>query len=445
VAGPGMRGRLNSFQRTMLQWNELHPYSAVHVVQIAGPIQPDRLRDSIASVLESRGLSNLTLDEKNGRFEYRGGPAAWELRIVSMGDGSNPRLALAREIEGELNRPFDCVGPFQPFRFFAMPAGSTSFLGLVYFHPVADAESVVFLLRDIVHHLFDGCLPDEAIPPDLYPDRRCDRPAWHPGRIARRLLALPDMIRAVRRSHRARYRDPDDLGNGFTGCALGSEAWRGVLTAARVWEVTVNDLLLALLMRSLGPAASGRARARRRRRIGLGCVVNLRRDLGLDGQRTFGLFLGTFVVTHEAPDGMPLRDLARELRRQTGRIKQDRLYLTTPLDLGLARLFMRFLSPGRRKTFYAKHHPLWGGITNMNLNPIWQRGDRPVLLDYVRGVSTGPVTPLALCVTTIGDRTNLGLSYRRSVFSKEQIEAIKDRLLDLVPRMPDPVGTGGGA
>lgn len=443
MADPGMRGRLNSFQRTMVQWNELHPYSAVHVVQIAGPIAPDRLRVAIARVLESRGLSNLTLDEKHGRFEYGGGPAEWELRIVPLSEGSDARLALGREIEWELNRPFDCAGAFQPFRFFAMPAGSTVFLGLVYFHAVADAESVVILLGEIVAHCFDGCHGDEGIPPDLYLDRRCDRAAWRPDRVARRLLSWPGMIREVRRMHRARYRDPGDLANGFTWCTVESAAWQGALAAARSWGVTVNDLLLALLMKALCPSARGRTRARRRRRIGLGCVVNLRKDLGLAGRRVFGLFLGTFVVTQDVPDDMPLPGLARSISRQTTRIKRQRLYLTTPLDLGLGRFLFRFLSLQGRKRFYGKHHPLWGGLTNMNLNRIWPSGDRPVLVDYVRGVSTGPIMPLALGVTTMGDRTNLSLSYRTTVFSTDQIETLKDRLLELVPRMPDPVRTGG--
>ena len=61
-----------------------------------------------------------------------------------------------------------------------------------------------------------------------------------------------------------------------------------------------------------------------------------------------------------------------------------------------------FFSPERRKKFYQKNYPLWGGITNMNLNSLWTSGQKRVPLDYFRAVSTGPATPLVLSVTTVG-------------------------------------------
>jgi len=69
------------------------------------------------------------------------------------------------------------------------------------------------------------------------------------------------------------------------------------------------------------------------------------------------------------------------------------------------------------------------GITNMNLNSLWEQG-KNAPLDYFRGVSTGPVTPLALSVTTFGDRANLGLSYRTTVFSRLEIEQLKGRFIE---------------
>jgi hypothetical protein len=119
--------------------------------------------------------------------------------------------------------------------------------------------------------------------------------------------------------------------------------------------------------------------------------------------------------------------LAGDIRQQTSPIKRHKLYLGTPLELGFARCLLRFFSPRRRKRFYAKHYPLWGGITNMNLNLLWEPSGRNPPLDYFRGVSTGPVTPLVLSVTTVRDRANLGLSYRTTVFSQGDIENLQDR------------------
>jgi hypothetical protein len=161
----------------------------------------------------------------------------------------------------------------------------------------------------------------------------------------------------------------------------------------------------------------------------VGCIVNLRRDLGIDRERNFGLFLGSFTVTHSVPDGITSRELASDISRQTSIIKQHRLYLAAPLELALGRFLFRFFSPERRKKFYQKNYPLWGGLTNMDLNSLWGAPNDDGPMDYFRAVSTGPVTPLVLSVTTVGERVNIGLSYRSTVFSPESIENVQNYLM----------------
>ena len=50
-------------------------------------------------------------------------------------------------------------------------------------------------------------------------------------------------------------------------------------------------------------------------------------------------------------------------------------------------------------------------------------------IDYLRAVSTGPVTPLVLSVTTTGERVNVALSYRSTVFSDAEIGQVQRRLV----------------
>jgi hypothetical protein len=113
------------------------------------------------------------------------------------------------------------------------------------------------------------------------------------------------------------------------------------------------------------------------------------------------------------------------------------LYLGTTLELEFARFMLRFFSPERRKKFYPKNYPLWGGITNMNLNTLWGRSGEDAPMDYFRGVSTGPATPLVFSVTTVRDRMNIGLSYRSTVFSKEIIQELKDRFTDHLEQLKE--------
>lgn len=420
-----MQGRLNAIQKSMLQWNELHPYSAVHVVRIPGRLDAARLRTSIQRTVESHGLTRLTLDCDRFTLHYQGGPADCEIRTIAT--DQNPQRAIAAEIERQLNLRFPHTRPFSPFRFLIAAAGDSFFLGLVYFHPVADAESVVGLLKNIVAAYAEGDGGEQNDALDLYPDSRAHLLGRHPRVVARKLLALPAHFRTLRQSHRAHYGDADDLTNGFVCFSVPPEGLRSLTAAAESWGVTVNDLFLALLTQCLSPCAAQRTQERQRRKISVGCIVNLRKDLGLDGGRSFGLFLGSFTVTHEVPAGIRLRELAEEIRQQTSRIKRHKLYLGTPLELGLARFLIRFFSPSQQKRFYAKHYPLWGGITNMNLNVLWRRSGSGAPLDYFRGVSTGPVTPLVLSVTTVGDRVNIGVSYRTTVFSRTAIEDLQRR------------------
>jgi hypothetical protein len=164
----------------------------------------------------------------------------------------------------------------------------------------------------------------------------------------------------------------------------------------------------------------------RRKEISLGCIVNVRKDLGLQNQPVFGVFLGSFVVHHEVPTGISLADLAGDLRKQTLKIKQHRLYLGAAMELALGRFMSSLCSKPQRKTFYQKNYPLWGGISNLDLNPIWPQPAQARPIDYFRAVSTGPVTPLVLSITTVGKGVNFGLTYRSTVFSAPEIGRIKE-------------------
>ena len=428
LAQQRMQGRLNSFQLSMLQWNELHPYNAVHVVRIPEALDPERLKGAVAATLEGKGLTGLALDPSAGAYQYYGGPASAEIRL--NGTDGPAASALAEEMECQLNTPFPHLERFSPFRFFVFSEDHSFSLGLVYFHAVADAESIVFLLRDIVDTYRGTGDPAGANPMERYPARRDNLLRHFPGVLARKLASLPGSIRSMRRTCRPHYREPGDFSNKYMFFSLGAESWGGMVQAAKSWNITLNDLFLALLMKAVSPLAPDRAGAGRRRNLSLGCIVNTRRVLEADGRRTFGLFLGSFVVHHEAPAGIGLGDLAQAIGRQTLPIKQKQLYLGSSLELSFGRLMMALFSEQRRKKLYQKHYPLWGGLTNMNLNALWPQPEETPPVDYFRAVSTGPVTPLVLSITSIGQVANIGLTYRSTVFGPPEIERVKASFLD---------------
>jgi hypothetical protein len=422
-----MRGKLNSFQKTMLQWNHLHAYNAVHVIRLAGDLDLPRLTSVVNDFLGQRGLTHLTLDRKRQTFEYAGGKSDLVVHLVA--EGIDARTTLAAEMERQINTAFDLTSGFNPFRFFAQPEASSFLLGLVYFHAVADAESIVLLLKELVTAYARADGGGRTEPLERYP-RRYDNLLRHqPQVIARRLMALPAQARNLRSSMRVPTSDPRNMHNGLHLFPLEREELQGLVITAKAWQMTVNDLLLALLLKAIAPLVGNRAVTGRRKNISLGCIVNIRKDLGVDSPRTFGLFLGSFMVTHAVPDGISLQQLAGDLRDQTAAIKRHRLYLGTPWELAFARRLLAFFSPEQRKKFYQKNYPLWGGITNMNLNSLWPGNEAASTPDYFRAVSTGPVTPLVLSVSTVGDHANLGVTYRTAIFSETAIGQIKSSLI----------------
>jgi hypothetical protein len=421
-----MLGELNTFQRVMLQWNSLWPYNAVHAVRVSGPLEPARLRQVIETTLHRRGISRLRLDRRRGTYEYQAGQAPIEIR--EAGPVGAHALELTAELERELNTPFPIDAPFCPIRFFVMVEREGFRLGAAYFHPIADAESILLLLRGVVStYLGDpGTYPSD---PFICHPPRHDR-LWRqpPGLIVRKLLTIPSEIRMLRRSIRMRVREAGDLRSLVRLMRVERETLETLVASAKAWEVTVHDLLLALLMQALAPFTRLQTGNKRRRNIALGSIVNARGDCGIDRERTFGLFLGSFVVSHPVPQGIELRRLAGDLRCRTARIKRHKLFLAAPLELAFAERLFRLYSARRQEQFYRKYHPLAGGISNMSLDGYWRSREKGKPLDYFRVVSTGPNTPLVLSATTYDRGMTLAISYRPGVFAASGIDVLQEHL-----------------
>jgi len=421
-----MRGRLNLFQATMLRWRELYPYNAVHTVRVDAPLDTVRLANTINAVLEARGLAGYVLDPGRSRFEYSGGAPRVALDVLK--GGADPGRVLHAAIERGLNTPFASSGPFDPFRFFVVDAGPVHHLGLAYDHVVAGGDSIADLLREIV--LKDAATtqrrPDV---PSLYPPT-CRRVfARHAPSLLAGLAAVPGAIASLRRSQRPRYRFGDGRQNAFASARIDAAGVAAMQRAATAWGVTRNDLLLALLIRSLVPVV-GRGDGGRRREIGVATIVNLRRDFGTPVGATFGPFLSSYRYAHPAPAGVALETLAHELHVQTARVRRRKLYLATLVALaGVGALWRRF-TPERRARVYAKHYAAWAGLTPLDVDAVWRdAGAVHPPSAYLRAVSTGPATPLILAATTAGNELHLGMSYRTAAFDANDIARITAALL----------------
>jgi hypothetical protein len=417
-----MRGRLNVFQAAMLRWRELYPYNAVHVAELAGPLDFPKLTEAVAAHVSATGVGVLTLDAAGRRFDYGGGPAAQY--VARLPGGTDPTAVLEREMERQLNLPFARDGTYEPFRFFVVDAGASFHLGVAYDHFVAGGDSIVALLKGIAC-LYAGTPPPNAAAPDLYP------PAY--GRLFWRnalkfylgQYSLPAMLMRAGRAFRPRYPYGDDYRNAFTSFELPPETHAALIRTAKRWGLTRNDLLIAMLLTALAPEVPEREHARRRREIAIASVINIRHEIAPGPEAAFGQFLSSFLVSHPVPPGIAVDALARDIHAQTRRVKRRKLYLQTLYLIACGGLAWRFMTPDQRKHMYAKNYPVWAGVSMLSVESIWRDapGSAPVL-HYLRAVSTGPFAPMVIAPASVGDCLHVGVSYRTSAFRPEDVARI---------------------
>ena len=94
------------------------------------------------------------------------------------------------------------------------------------------------------------------------------------------------------------------------------------------------------------------------------------------------------------------------------------------MEQGFALFLLGSILKKQRSKLYSKNYPLWGGISNINLNTIWDQKDDKAHVDYFRAVSTGPATPIVFSLTSVKGALNIGVSFRKTVFSETDIEKI---------------------
>ena len=417
-----MRGRLNLFQAAMLRWRELAPYNAVHVAELAGPLDPARLTAAVGAHLAALGVTGFVLDAERRRYDYGGGPQAADMPVLAGGD--DPARVLEQEMERQLNLPFPAAGAYVPFRFFAVDAGATFHLGVAYDHFIAGGDSIVALVKGIACR-YEGTGAAGFAAPELYPPAYARLFFRNAGKAYLGQYSLPAMLRRSARAFRPRYPHGDDFANAFTSFELTAPVNAAVIRAAGAWGLTRNDLLIALLLKSLAPEVPDRLQAKRRREIAIASVINIRGEFGMSPDAAFGQFLSSFLVSHPVPADASIEALARDVHEQTRRVKRRKLYLQTLHLLAWGGLAWRFMTPGQRRQMYAKNYPVWAGVSMLSVESLWRdAAGQARVLHYLRAISTGPFSPMVIAPASVGDCLHIGVSYRTAAFRREDIDRI---------------------
>ncbi len=404
-------------------WDRIHPYNAVHLMELPPETPIEGFEELVTCYIERVLPGPLKVGPGGWYLEWlESSPLNPPVKRVSL--EGDPVTALSRAVEDELNTPF-AGESFSPVRACLFQGGGRLFAGVTYFHPHSDAVPVVYLMEGLFRTVVSR--GDQAWPPLRIASGW--RP-YTPGRLLSSLGDLPDQIRRVRRYARPPVRRVGGLVIGLLFFTMGGAGSSRLREVARMWGVTVNDLLIGILLKAVQPFGVKAAGHPRRKEMAVNSIVDLRRDSGRDRNET-GLFLGSFSVSLELAPERDLKETVLYINERTREIKEGRKYLGPLVGLGVSNLLLRTLFSRRRENFYSKYYPHWGGITNLNLSRLWS--DTEVMpLAYMRAVSTGPVVPLVLSVTTLGGKVTAGLSYRFQTFSREDAEEIKGRMDEIV-------------
>ena len=427
-----MKGKLNLFQAAMVRWREMHPYNAVHVVHVSRPLDTARLEVSIRRRLEELGLTGLALDPRRLRYEWSGGTSAATVAVLA--GGADPLATVHDEMERQLNLAFPTAGRFDPFRFFVVADDASFHLGIAYDHFVAGGDSIVLLLQHFVEDYSGFERSGPALPrPGLYPPKYRHLFARQAIPLVKGLASMRHLIASCRRSARPCYARGEDGYNGVAFFRLDSVAHAKLARAARDWDMTQNDLFLSILLWTLSSRVVERRQAKRRRELAVASIVNVRRDFGAKAANGFVPLLASFRIAHPVPAGMGLRELASFVHAETSRVKRRKLYLQTLLAIGLSGLQWRFLSVEQRQGFHAKNYAVWAGVTPLQLDVLWPTARTyPFRVEYVRAVPTGPLSPIVVALTTLGEVVQIALSFRTAALDRKQVDGIIADIVDCI-------------
>ncbi|TWT46019.1 peptide synthase [Phycisphaerae bacterium RAS1] len=421
---------LNGFQRTMLLWEEIHPYIAVHAVRLRGHCDGDALRDAIAAARRELGVGSICV-APDGRSMAIAPPAETAALSVSECDGADAALTAA--IDEEMNRPFG-AGRHDPLRWRVLQRRDDSFwLLLAYHHVVADARGIERLMARIVARCV-GAAPVEA-----------SRAAVsRPPPVERTASAPAAFVRAMGLYFRMRYahkmpdeREMDDRTVTARRSLAAPETAR-LIAACKSGGVGVNDACLAALTAALAEQTPDRRVSRHRRELVLASVLSTRAaercGAGAASQSAWDVRLADMLVRVRHPDA-GMSSILRTIAAQTQQAKRRRS--ATPVSV-MHGFFVRniwpiFGIPNHRRS-YRKLLPISGGVSSVRVAEAGFGAAADSVLAYVRACPPGPAMPLVLAPTLMRGRVELTLVFRPATMPMLRGEALLDSVVAALSR-----------
>jgi len=427
-----MRGRFNLFQRQILNWGHYHPYNAMMLWKLTGPLDADRLRAAVEAVPSLERITGLKVDRRGRWYEYVGGqPFRFEVVDARADEAS----VLRATFEDYMNRPLKRRVE-NPARFVLVECGSSHhYVGLCIDHLIGDLKTGEMILRRVVSR-YRG-LPDPmgALGFEFYPPtyRRLYRRAFGPLRLLGATWDFGRTWLGYRRVHRTKGHNIPGLWCSWRHAAVPAGTMARVRSFAAHHGASTHDVFLAALMEATGRHFTERFDHPHRRGIAVGAVADLRPLARREMDNVLGVFLGYFTVAHPAPERLDFADLVRLVAERAVVVRERAVYIRNLLHMQIGTLFWPYVTQRAQVRLYGKFSPVVGGLSTANVRAFSRRRrERVGLLDVIRGPSCGPALPMVMLPTRIGDDLNVTVTFRPLCIPDERLEAI---LADYVRRL----------
>ncbi len=430
--------RFNLFQQSMLKWDKLHPYNAVHVVRVLGPARTDALRSAAWEVAKKAELGELAVNPLGTAYEYR---PLQVLRVQEVTPGSCDDTRLNEIISEEINTPF-YGAVHHPIRWTAFNEadGRAHYIVLCYHHAISDAYGIERLFAAVLRRYLG--LPERAEDAGLTTRlTRLDRSLRPAATIIEYVIGqirLGTRHREMRRAHKM----PDErLGGDYTSVAVRT-APDGLLerlsASCKRQDVGVNDALIAAFASAIAGQTPDRHESRRRKYLTMATVVSARRNLAPEQANDFGVCLSSILTVLRQPD-ISIHELVRDVARQTRALKTNptRAVAETNLRYFSTRWlwWMATLRYDRRS--FRRVFPVCGAVSTVFVDENRFIDLAPRVTRYVRACPAGPVMPLLLGPTIYNGRLELGLTYRIACRTHKQAEALLDAIVQRLEELAD--------
>ncbi|MCE9607980.1 MAG: hypothetical protein K8U03_24105 [Planctomycetia bacterium] len=421
--------RLSDFQQIMLYWNDVWPFQVVDVVEVRAVVDPVALRSAAGAELERMGAVGPILSARREDYTFRGGAANVEVRSIANHPEKSSDVQLQEEVVAELSRRFT-ANEDELIRLWIIPTPSGTIVGMTWQHWFADGLTAADLLRRILRRLLDPAGDDGPSLTDLSspvesPFERCGAALY--------LKATVDVLRVMTTSPTVACDEP--IFNGTLSAvpalvAQPQDCLAKLSQLSKAWRVTVNDLVVAVLMKAF-QETSDVALGDRSLRTRIGNIVDLRRFGDESLACKAGQFLALMLLDAPHSAGMSWRERVTKINRRSTYLKESHLFTST---LGAFRFGRRILAVMPRRFLpdaIAMSMRMSAVITNLRLPDAWSAAKWTELTHgYRRFLPPNLCSSIVLGLTTKGKELTMTFTIRDGVGCERTLQPAFERELN---------------